>query len=217
MTESNAHPSTERYLPLLLLLFFGSGCAALIYEIVWLQLLGLVIGSTGVSLGVLLGTFMGGMCLGSLLLPRFITPKFHPLRVYALLELGIGCFGMLVIFLLPVIAEFYTGLLWHGIFFRALVAVVCLLPPAILLGATLPVAARFVESTPRGVSWMGFFYGGNLMGAVAGCLAAGFYLLRIYDMPTASRVAVFINVVVAVVALVISAKSTYPRFAFGST
>ena len=47
----------------------ASGCAALIYEIVWLQLLQLVIGSTAICLGVLLGTFMGGMCLGSLALP----------------------------------------------------------------------------------------------------------------------------------------------------
>ena len=62
----------RRVLPALLLLFVGSGCAALIYEIVWFQLLQLVIGSSAVSLGVLLGTFMGGMCLGSLLLPRFV-------------------------------------------------------------------------------------------------------------------------------------------------
>ena len=62
--------AARRSLPLLLLLFAGSGCAALIYEIVWYQLLQLVIGSTAVSLGVLLATFMGGLCLGSLLLPR---------------------------------------------------------------------------------------------------------------------------------------------------
>ncbi|MEJ2224184.1 MAG: murein biosynthesis integral membrane protein MurJ, partial [Syntrophobacterales bacterium] len=62
---------------LLLLLFFCSGCAALIYEIVWFQLLELVIGSTGVSIGILLGTFMGGMCLGSLLLPRFGVPAIE--------------------------------------------------------------------------------------------------------------------------------------------
>ena len=62
--------SLRPFLPLLLLLFVGSGCAALIYEIVWFQLLQLAIGSSTVSLGVLLGTFMGGMCLGSLLLDR---------------------------------------------------------------------------------------------------------------------------------------------------
>src|SRR6267142_2633800 len=82
-------PPSPRFLPLLLLLFAGSGCAALIYEIVWFQLLELVIGSSAVSLGVLLGTFMGGMCLGSLALPRIVSRRLHPLRVYALLELGI--------------------------------------------------------------------------------------------------------------------------------
>ncbi|HEY6213971.1 MAG TPA: hypothetical protein VIW45_16870, partial [Vicinamibacterales bacterium] len=60
--------SSRRYLPALFLLFVGSGCAALIYEIVWFQLLQLVIGSSSISLGILLGTFMGGMCLGSLAL-----------------------------------------------------------------------------------------------------------------------------------------------------
>ena len=88
---------SRRYLPAIFLLFIGSGCAALIYEIVWFQLLQLVIGSSAVSLGVLLGTFMGGMCLGSLLLPRLISPRQHPLRVYALLELGIGVLGLLIL------------------------------------------------------------------------------------------------------------------------
>src|SRR3984957_14825012 len=62
-------PSDRAHIPLLLILFVGSGCAALIYEIVWFQLLQLVVGSSAVSLGILLGTYMGGMCLGSLLLP----------------------------------------------------------------------------------------------------------------------------------------------------
>ena len=50
--------SSGRVLPLLLVMFVGSGCAALIYEVVWFQLLELVIGSSTVSLGILLGTFM---------------------------------------------------------------------------------------------------------------------------------------------------------------
>src|SRR5262249_11753583 len=62
---------SSRFFPFLLALFVGSGCAALIYEIVWLQLLQLVIGSSAVSIAVLLGTFMGGMCLGSLGFSRF--------------------------------------------------------------------------------------------------------------------------------------------------
>ena len=98
--------------PLLVFLFVGSGCAALIYEVVWFQLLGLVIGASSVSLGVLLGTFMGGMCLGSYLLPRLVSPKHHPLRVYALLELGIGVIGVLVLYGMPLVGGVYTA--WAG-------------------------------------------------------------------------------------------------------
>jgi spermidine synthase len=203
-------PPTPRFLPLLLLLFFGSGCAALIYEIVWFQLLQFVIGSSAVSLAVLLGTFMGGMCIGSLALPRIVSAAQHPLRVYAALELIIGAAGALVLYGVPAVGSLYTSLVGHGmpgILLRALVCVVCLLPPTICMGATLPAIARFIQNTPRGVAWLGFFYGGNTLGAVAGCLIAGFYLLRIHDMATATFTAVALNVTVAALALVIAGRS----------
>src|SRR5215813_6673120 len=93
----------------LLLLLAGSGCAALIYEIVWFQLLQLVIGSSAVSLGLLLAAYMGGLCLGSLLLPRLISRDHHPLRVYALIEFGIGVFGLAVLFGLPALGREYLA------------------------------------------------------------------------------------------------------------
>ena len=100
----------RRYMPALLLLFVASGCAALIYEIVWFQLLQLVIGSSAVSLAVLLGTFMGGMCLGSFLLPRYISAREHPLRVYAYFEIAIGVLGLLILFGVPAVRERLHGL-----------------------------------------------------------------------------------------------------------
>ena len=81
---SSSVPSPARapvLLPLVLALFAASGCAALIYEVVWYQLLQLVIGASAVSLGILLATFMGGLCLGSWLLPRLMRRQSHPLRV----------------------------------------------------------------------------------------------------------------------------------------
>ena len=199
--------TARRVMPALLLLFVGSGCAALIYEVVWFQLLQLVIGSSAVSLGVLLGTFMGGMCLGSLFFSRVISPSHHPLRVYAYLELGIALIGVIVLFGMPLLGGAYFsvgGSGVTGILLRGVAAGICLLPPTLLMGATLPAISRWVESTPEGVSWLGFFYGGNIGGGVIGCLLAGFYLLRVHDAVFATFVAVALNIVVALVALMIA-------------
>jgi spermidine synthase len=206
--------NARRFMPALLLLFVGSGCAALVYEIVWFQLLQLVIGSSAISLGVLLGTFMGGMCLGSLLLPRYIGGDQHPLKVYAYLELGIGALALVILFGMPVLSSAYTSLGTTGIVglvLRGIAAAICLLPPTLLMGATLPAISRWVKSTPEGMSWLGFFYGGNIAGGVLGCLLAGFYLLRVYDMAIATYVAVLINIVVAVIALALARSTAYEQ------
>ena len=65
---------------------------------------------------------------------------------------------------------------------RGVVAAACLLPPTLLMGASLPAIARWVETTPAGVSWLGLLYSANVAGAVTGCLLTGFYLLRVHDM-----------------------------------
>ena len=200
LKEPQKPGAARRFLPVLLVLFAASGCSALIYEIVWYQLLQLVIGSTAVSLGVLLATFMGGLCIGSLALPRVARAReMHPLRVYALLELGIGACGILALAVIPLLDSVYVAAVGHGmpaILFRALICAICLMPPTILMGASLPAAARWVESTQEGVSWLGLLYGGNTAGAVFGCLLAGFYLLRVYDMTVATLVAAAINGIV---------------------
>ena len=204
----------DRFLPLLVLLFVGSGCAALIYEIVWFQLLSLIVGSSAISLGVLLATFMGGMCIGSLGLARHVSASHHPLKVYAYLELGIGLFGLLVLWLLPWVGGLYTSLGGPGmvgIVVRAVFCALFLLPPTIMMGATLPAIARWVETTPRGVSWLGFFYGGNTFGAVLGCLVAGFYLLRVHDVAVATYAAVALNVLVALAGLLLARSTAYVR------
>jgi spermidine synthase len=200
------------YLPVLCF-FVGSGLAALIYEIVWFQLLEFVIGSTAASLAVLLGTFMGGMCLGSLAFARVIPASWHPLRVYAVIEAGIGVTAILVLYFLSPAADLYSRIggqaAGTGIFLRALLCTAFLLPPTVLMGATLPCAARWAGSTRQGVSWLGILYTGNLAGAVFGCLLAGFYLLRSYDMATATFAAVAINALCATLAFTLGSVAPY--------
>ena len=147
-------------------------------------------------MGILLSSFMGGMCLGSFLLPFVVPARFHPLRVYAVLELAIGAIGGTLPWWLPWLSDWYlrnADESLTGISVRAAVAAVAILPPTMLMGATLPAVARWVKSTPEGLAELGVFYGANTIGAVLGCLAAGFVLLPNTDAIFTSHVAAAIN------------------------
>ena len=169
-----------------LLLFAGSGCAALIYEVVWYQQLQLVLGGTTISLAILLSTFMGGLCLGSIAFPRLPLSGHHPLKVFAVIELAITACGLLVKFTLPAISRAY----FDGASIAALAALL-MLPATFFMGASFPAITRYSSK------WA-LLYGCNTAGAVLGCLLAGFYLLRVYDMATAAWVGASINILVAV-------------------
>jgi spermidine synthase len=190
---------TLRKLLPVLLLFAGSGCAALIYEVVWYQQLQLVLGSTTLSLAILLATFMGGLCLGSIAFPRLLVGQRHPLHVFAGIELAIAAGGLLVKFALPEISRaYFSGAT------NAAVAALLMLPATFFMGASFPAIARF---SPQ---WA-LLYGSNTAGAVFGCLLTGFYLLRVYNMATAAWVATAINVLVAVLSYLAASEKQRDR------
>ncbi|MFV1978324.1 MAG: SAM-dependent methyltransferase, partial [Myxococcota bacterium] len=204
--------TSRRYTPLLLLFFVASGCAALIYEVVWFHLLRLVVGASSVSLAIVLTSYMGGMCLGSLAFPRWVSPNHPPLRIYAYLEAGIAVFAIALLGLLPLVGKLYVAVVGHGppgIALRAFVCLLCLLPPTMLMGATLPAIARCLNTTRSGMSRLGLFYMANLAGGVFGCLLAGFYLLRLYDSIAATFFAASLNVGVAAIALWVSSRARF--------
>src|SRR5207244_8691657 len=118
--------------------------------------------------------------------------KSHPLLVYATMELCIGFFGIVLLFAMPLIGSIYTA--WAGSGFlsmllRGLVAGICLLPPTVLMGATLPAISRWVEATSRGIFWLGLLYGGNIAGGVVGRLVTGMFILRRHDAVVVTFVA----------------------------
>jgi len=178
------------------MLFLASGCAALIYEVVWFHLLRLVIGASAISVGIVLAAFMGGMFLGSLLFARYVPRARDPVRVYAMLEIGVGAFGLAMPILLPAVRYIYIGLVGYGplgIALRAVVAAVLLLPPTALMGATLPAIARRYAHGRRGQSKLSGLYAANTIGAVVGCLLSAFYLLAVWDVWVATIAAAVIN------------------------
>src|SRR5206468_11063479 len=143
---------------------------------------------------------------------KYVSPVRRPLDVYARIEGLIGVCGATLVVLMPLVSRLYTAVDGGGqasVALRAMVCVVLLLPPTLLMGATLPAMSRYVQATPRGMSWLGFFYGGNIVGAVVGCLTAGFYLLPTFDLSTAALAAVSINLIVAALGFVLSSRAPY--------
>ena len=206
--SASATAPTPAILAALLALFGASGCAALIYQVVWLERLALAIGSSAPSLGVVLATFMGGLGLGSLLASR-ARASASPLRRYALIELALGVLGLLTLFGIPLLGGAYAALAGGGAWslgVRLLVAAVALLPATLLMGATLPIVAALVGAGPRGAAWLGWLYAANTAGGVLGTVVAAFYLLRVHDVYVATYVAVALNLGVAAVASILARR-----------
>lgn len=204
--SGNAAAPGPAMVAVLLALFGASGCAALIYQIVWLERLALAIGSSAPSLGVVLATFMGGLGLGSWLASR-AAPASSPLRRYALIELALGGLGLVTLAAIPLLGGAYAALAggapW-SLGARLFVAAVALLPATTLMGATLPIVAAFAGSGPSGAARLGWLYAANTAGGVLGTVGAAFYLLRIHDAYVATYVAVALNVGVAAVAALLA-------------
>ncbi len=169
---------------LFLLMAAASGAAALLYEIVWFQMMELVMGSTAISTGILLATFMGGLGAGSLAFPRLP----NPLRQYALIELFTGILGVAVLFAMPIAGP------------------LCILPPTFLMGAALPALGRACGEKPS----IGLLYGANIAGGVIGCIAGGFYLLREFNVEVATYAAAGVNLLIAFAAFAIFTREEAP-------
>jgi len=197
---------TEKGTLPLLFLFAGSGFCALIYEVVWYQLLQLAIGSTSVSLGILLATFMGGLCIGSLWLVNLRALQRAPMLTYAVLEGGIAVCALLVELGLPFLDRAYIAGAQHGLpgmLLRGVLAAACMLLPTILMGASLPTILRCFKHEQDDTYTLAYFYGANTAGAVVGCIFAGFVLLRFYNALTATLFAAAVNVAIAGFSLIL--------------
>src|SRR5216117_3836922 len=135
----------------LLVCLFVSGGSGLIYEIAWVRSLELVFGATSFAVATVLAAFMGGLALGSWLMGMAAArlERYHPLRVYAAIELLIGVAGSLVPSALHALIPVYQSIWSHfhssfAVFslWRFLLCGAVLLVPTALMGATLPIASR---------------------------------------------------------------------------
>ena len=202
--------------PIVWLIFILSGASALIYEVIWMRQLTLVFGSTVFATSTVLTAFMAGLALGSFYFGRKIDEsKMSPLKLYAVLEAGIGGFciiwpllltvltGLYVLIFRYITSEFYTLSI-----IRFVLTFGILLIPSTLMGGTLPVLTRFfVKRLEQLGTNIGILYALNTFGAVIGTVAAGFFLIEALGIKWSLGVAVAINFGVALVALLLARQA----------
>ncbi|MFH1768513.1 MAG: fused MFS/spermidine synthase [Candidatus Omnitrophota bacterium] len=209
-----------KLLSVIALLFFFSGACGLIYEVVWLKILGLVFGNTTFAVSTVLTSFMAGLGLGALYFGRVVDQRAKDgLLIYALLEIGIG----LYCFLTPLI----WGLSEHVYLFlyqrflptflqfsliRFCLSFLILLIPTFLMGGTLPVLTRAISDDFRAVGKkLGFLYGVNTLGACSGVVVSSFFALYYLGLNATIFTTAAVNTVIGLIALVVFMKTKKER------
>ncbi|MBI2081748.1 MAG: fused MFS/spermidine synthase, partial [candidate division NC10 bacterium] len=195
-----------------LLCFFLSGATGLVYEVVWLRLLGLVFGHTVYAITTVLAAFMAGLALGSFAFARVVGRLSNLLRAYGWLEIGIGLSCAAIPALLGGAATLYLRL--HGALdlsydafslVQFLLVFALLLLPTALMGGTLPVLSQALAGPPGRLGrTIGVLYAVNTAGAVVGVVLAGYVLLPAIGNRATIAVAVGANLAVGAVALFLS-------------
>lgn len=196
--------------------FFVSGVAGLVYEIVFAKELGLTFGSTSRAHATVLATYLGGLALGAALGARILERKksLQPVRLYAGAELGVAAFCAFSPFAFRLAQYLYVllgsghapGSLWLT-FLQLLLGGIVVLVPTVLLGMTTPALVAELEfrGERAGMS-LANLYAANTAGAAAGALCTGYLFLPMLGVMKTTWLAVLLNVCAAGAALTLARR-----------
>ena len=200
--------------------FFLSGFAGLVYEVSWIRKASLVFGSTTFAVSTVLAVFFLGLACGSYLFGRIGQRTLRPLRLYALIEVGLGLFAMASPYLLDftesLYGPIYRALAGHAVILfvaRGVLVSLVILPPTILMGSTLPLFCRqFVRRDAKVANSVGMLYGVNTLGAAVGCAAAGLFLLPTFGLRLTVQLGAALNILCGIaVGLLPITKNQLPQ------
>ena len=193
----------------LLGVLFLSGANGLMMEIVFRRQLLLSLGVTHYSVATVLTVFMAGLALGSFLFGRIADKIEYPIKLYGLLEVGVGLSGLLLIIVFSYLDLFYVKL--HLVFGTAgstnillkfLPAAIVLLIPTTLMGGTLPLIGKaFTNGGHSAGSPLGLLYGVNTFGGVIGVIGATFFLLGTVGALLTLAIVSILNTIIGLISL----------------
>ncbi len=200
-------------------LFYLSGIAGLIYQVLWLRRLSIVFGVTVYAASTVLAAFMAGLAIGSALSGRVLRRNIAPLAAFGAAEILIGVTGFLSPFLLDAANSMYAALFgfapesFSALTIARLVSSFAILAlPTTMMGITLPLltaaVSRHRQSAGTSVSWL---YALNTLGAMTGTLLAGYLLIPAIGIQRSFLLAAILNVVVGIVAITLSRSHQSPN------
>ncbi len=200
-SKDSSKAETKQIFLAVFVCFFLSGSAGLVYQIIWTRMLSLVFGSTTLATSTVLATFMAGLALGSYLFGRLADRMARLLQGYAILEIGVGVYALLVPAVLKLAQPLYLAVARSSHFssgyniFLFFLSFTILFIPTVLMGGTLPILSKFFIRRPEAVGRLvGNLYAVNTFGAVLGILAAGYLLLPVVGMTNLILMAAVLNI-----------------------
>jgi spermidine synthase len=212
----NATSSTKRLL--ITLLFFISGFSGLIYQVLWTRQFKLLLGSSIVSVSIIVATFMMGLLIGSWWIGRQLEQQKvkNELRFYGYLEIAIGVYGLALLIFLPYTKVFFSIFGEPSIAFNylrlianTLITFLILGLPTAAMGATLPLLINyFSKSDDTFRKTTSQFYSINALGGAIASFVAGFYLIKDLGVSGSIGVAIVLNLIIGAAAIYISSKDT---------
>ncbi|MBW2972717.1 fused MFS/spermidine synthase [Candidatus Woesearchaeota archaeon] len=198
------HPKPLANQKIILVLFFLSGFAALMFEVIWTRHISLIYGSSMHSFAIVLASFLAGLGIGSVIASRFIDRVKEKIMLFAFIELLIGVIGMVLVVVFPALEKWFLYLYFHidsyNVFMFALLAIcfIIILIPTMLMGATLPVlSAAYASETKVGTD-VGRLYSVNSFGSIFGSFMAGFVFVPILGLAHSAIFAGIIYISIAV-------------------
>lgn len=211
MTSPQTSISTipSRGFAVLFLAFLLSGMCALAYQVVWARMLSLIFGSTNQAISTVLAVFMLGLALGSHLGARISRRGKNLGRIYGFLEMVLGVYALAFPMIISTAETFHAAIFAasHGselslALYRFIIALILLIIPTSLMGATLPVLAQYVEKdTGKAGKRIGVLYAINTFGAALGSFASAFLSIPYYGLDKTMYFAAILNVIVGLTCL----------------
>lgn len=199
---------------LLLPIFFLSGFAALVYEVIWARMLSLVFGSTVEAVSAVVAAFMAGLAFGSYFMGRWVDRRDGVLLIYSIAEISIGASSLFLYYLIIYLPEIlintkteFIPFRNHGVYILEFSVVFI---PTTLMGATFPLMIKsYVSSRNYVGEGISIIYTVNTLGAVFGAFCTGFFLIPLLGMRMTAAVAVTINALLALALYIIEVFHPY--------